>query len=237
MPVLLYDPTAPRKKWALTKFARDVWNPAHPKRLIARPKDGSGFNPDTPHVGEPARAFLREVQKVVGLPVTGKFDLATMQMILPIGARGRVMARAHAELGETEWPPGSNWGPVSEYIKAAGFNYGVPWCGCFVYWVLSHEGFKKLPLGAAAVESWLNYGSARKLLKPVSQSRSGDLWIWNFSGNIHAHIGFCDEGVKGNTAYYVDGNVGANGGTVTDSSRYASQIHAVIDLDKLWAVR
>lgn len=47
------------------------------------------------------------------------------------------------------------------------------------------------------------------------------------------HIGFCDEGVKGNMAYYIDGNVGNYGGQVTDSARPSSGIALVIDLVKL----
>jgi hypothetical protein len=228
------DPTAPRKKYALLKFVRDKWNPAHPNKQIARVE---GFDPESEYVGPPAREFLRNMQKAVGFTVTGKFDQATMLLILPPGLRGRVMARAHAELGETEWPPGSNWGPVAEYLKAAGIDFGAPWCAAFVYWVLRHENFAHLPAGPAAVASWLSFGQQHSLLKPVAKSVYGDLWIWEFGGNPHAHIGFCDEGVKGSLAYYIDGNVGANGGTVTDSTRYAYQIHAVIDLVKLAAVK
>jgi hypothetical protein len=233
-PSLPVDPMAPRKKYALLKFVRDTWNPKHPNKQIARV---AGFDPETEVVGEPAREFLRNMQRATGLTVTGKFDAATMLLILPPGLRGRVMARAHAELGESEWPPGSNWGPVAEYLKAAGINFGAPWCAAYVYWNLSRERFPHLPTGPAAVESWLNFGTQHKLLKPVAKSQFGDLWIWEFGGNVHAHIGFCDEGVKGYLAYYLDGNVGANGGTVTDAARSASQIHAVIDLEKLYSLK
>jgi len=236
MSPLAHNPTAPRKKYALLKFVRDQWNPAHPGKQIARVE---GFDPETEVIGEPCRDFLRNMQRAVGLPVSGQFDEATMRLLLPPGIRGQVMARAHAELGESEWPPGSNWGPVAEYIKAAGFSYGVPWCACFVFWVLTRTGFKRehLPSGPAAVESWLTFGNGHHLLKGAGESQQGDLWIWEFGGNPHAHIGFCDEGVKGNLAYFIDGNVGANGGTVTDSTRAAYQIHAVIDLVKLSQVK
>jgi hypothetical protein len=233
---LNHDPTAPRKKWALLKYVRDVWNPAHPNKQIARVP---GFDPDSEYVGPPAREFLKAMQRATGLQVTGTFNVETMTFLLPPGIRGRVMARAHAELGETEWPPGSNWGPVAEYLRAAGIPFGAPWCAAFTYWVLTHTGFARehLPSGPAAVESWLNFGTAKKLTKPVAKSVYGDLWIWEFGGNPHAHIGFCDEGVKGSMAWYLDGNVGANGGTVTDATRAAYQIHAVIDLVKLAAVK
>jgi hypothetical protein len=231
---LNHDPTAPRKKYALLKFARDQWNPKHPNKIIERIE---GFNPETEVIGEQAREFLRHMQAATGLPVTGKFDQATMLKLFPPNLRGRVMARAHAEVGETEWPPGSNWGPVKEYLLPLGITYGAPWCAAYVTWVLKKEGFMKFPPNPAYVPSWGEWATQKKIVKPHAQSKLGDLWCWNWDGGSLDHIGFCDEGIKGASAFYVDGNVGANGGTVTDAARPESGIALVIDLDRLRALK
>ena len=223
------DPTAPRKKYALLKWSRK-YNAANPAHRIATPH---GFNPEAKAIGTPARDFVRLMQRATGLPVTGQFDEATMRRLLPPGIRGAVMAKAHGQLGVHEWPDGSNSGPVRKYLEAAGYPWAGPWCAAFVTWVLKMCGFRRLPANPASVESWLEFGQAHGLLKPVAKSLHGDLWIWAFGGNPHAHIGFADEGVKGGIAYFLDGNVGDHGGTVTDSERAAYQIHAVIDLVKL----
>ena len=223
------DPTAPRKKYALLKWSRK-WNVRNPGRMVAAPH---GFNPESPHIGKPAREFVRAMQRATGLKVTGQFDEATMRHLLPPGIRGVVMAKAHAELGEHEWPPNSNNGPIVEYLHAVGISGGQPWCAAFVTWDLKECGFKHFPVNPAYAPSWLEFARHHGLLKPLDRSLPGDLWLWNWDGGLIDHIGFCDEGVKGATAYYLDGNVGAYGGSVTDAARPAGGIADVIDLVKL----
>lgn len=223
------DPTARRKKYALLKWVRrhNARNPAH---RIPKPK---GFNPETPRIGKPAREYLRAMQRATGMPVTGQFDEATMRRLFPPGIRGSVMARAHAELGTHEWPSGSNSGEVKRYLAAVGLGGGSPWCAAFVTWVLKKQGFTRFPPNPAFVPSWEEWGRARGLLKPHDLSKPGDLWIWDWDGGAGDHIGFCDEGIRGATAYYLDGNVGAYGGSVTDAARPEGGIAVVIDLVKL----
>ena len=230
---LHHDPRAELKKHALVRFVR-AWNVKNPGHQIATPP---GFNPDTGVIGLPAREFLKAMQQAVHLPVSGRFDLITMLKLLPPGIRGQTMARAHAEVGEHEWPPGSNMGPIVEYLHAVGLSGGYPWCAAFVTWCLRHEGFTHFPPNPAYVPSWGEWATQHKLTKPHAQSLMGDLWCWNWDGGALDHIGFCDEGIKGNMAWYVDGNVGAYGGTVTDSERPESGIALVIDLVKLKALR
>lgn len=232
------DPTAPRKKYALIKWVRR-WNHAHPSRAIARPE---GFDPETEVVGEPARELLRAMQRAAGLEVTGRFDGPTMLRFFPMTVRGRVMAKAHSELGVHEWPPYSNRGEVLKYLKAAGIPFGAPWCASFVTWVLKECGFKKFPSNPASAWDWYLFGKRHDLLRPVAKSEPGDLWGWEWSRDfkgggsdgMYDHIGFCDDRKPGDqVAYYLDGNVGANGGTVTAASRSAAYIAYVIDLEKL----
>jgi hypothetical protein len=226
---LPYDPRAQRKKYALLRFAR-AWNVKNPSHEIVEPP---GFDPETDVIGTPAREFVRNMQRVMRLPITGNFDHLTLLKLFPPSIRGHVMARAHAEVGEHEWPPGSNRGEIVEYLKAVGLSGGYPWCAAFVTWVLKKEGFEHFPGNPAYVPSWGEWAKAKGLTKPHMKSQLGDLWCWNWNGGALDHIGFCDEGVKGSMAWFVDGNVGAYGGSVTDSARPESGIALVIDLVKL----
>ena len=228
---MTHDPTAPRKKYALRKWVRK-YNARNPQRRILTP---GGFNPDSERVGTPARELLRSMQRAAALPVTGKFDQRTMARLLPPGVRGRVMARAHAELGEHEWPPASNRGAIEEYLAAVGLGGGYAWCAAFVTWDLKHEvPHLRLPANPAYVPSWLEFAKDHGLLKPVSKSLKGDLWIWNWDGGTPDHIGFCDDtNPRDPVAYYLDGNVGAYGGSGTNAARPANGIQACVDLVKL----
>ena len=229
------NPNAPRRKYALLKWVRN-FNAKNPGRTIATP---DGFDPETEVVGDPAREFLRAMQRVAGLSTTGQFDHATMVKLLPPGIRGEVMARAHAEVGEHEWPPGSNMGEIVEYLHSVGLGGGYPWCAAFATWVLKKEGFKHFPPNPASADSWGKWAKSKGCTKPVRNSMRGDLWCWEWGNNdgMLDHIGFVDEGVKGTQAWYLDGNVGAYGGSVTDAARSVSAVAVTIDLVRLRALK
>jgi hypothetical protein len=58
---------------------------------------------------------------------------------------------AVAQIGVKEQPAGSNWGPkIQDWIRAAGYDSPVPWCGCFVNACIMAGG---LPSGAG----WIGY--------------------------------------------------------------------------------
>lgn len=231
------DHTAPRKKWRLLKWSRN-WNKRNPDKLVEKPQ---GFNPKSKRVGRPAREFVRRMQRATYLPVSGQFDEATMRRLFPPSLRGRVMAIAHSQLGVHEWPSGSNSGPVRNYLEAAGYPWAGPWCAAFVTWVLLKAGVKRSAMpsyGLASVEAWLDYARKRDCLKPVNQSKMGDLWVWGFSGNPHAHIAFCDDtNMADPEADGLDGNVGNYGGQVTHTSRSEGMITACVDVVKLSRLR
>lgn len=226
------DVTASRKKHALLKWVRAYNAKNAAQHRIAMP---AGFDPDTDTVGEPAREFIKRMQRATGMQVTGQFDRAVMRRILPPGIRGEVMARVHSQVGEHEWPPGSNMGEIVKYLHSVGLGGGYPWCAAFVTWNLHEEGFKHFPPGPASADSWGRWAKQKGITKPRSESKFGDLWCWEWgnSDGMLDHIGFCDEGIRGTTAFYVDGNVGAYGGSVTDAARAAGNIAVVIDLVKL----
>jgi len=229
------DPTATRKKFLLARYVKR-FNERNPTRRIPIPAKFD-YNPN--YVGEAARELLRSMQGATGLDVTGYFNKPTMRKLLPPGIRGEVMACVHAEVGEHEWPPSSNMGEIVKYLHSVGLGGGYPWCAAFATWVLKEEGFKHFPPGPASADSWGRWAQQKGITKPRNASLFGDLWCWEWgnSDGMLDHIGFCDEGINGVTAYYVDGNVGAYGGSVTDASRAAGNIAVTIDLVKLHNLR
>jgi len=240
------DPTAQRKKYALVRWFRE-YNAKHPAAPLHywRPQGSatSPFDPETPKVGTPARETLKIMQRACKLEhISGQFDRATMAILLPPkpNIRHDVMATAMSQLGIHETPDGSNWGPVAKYLGAAGIGGPGAWCAAFVTWDLLDSGFRRaqLPGNPAWVPAWEDWGRKHSLLVPARESRLGDLWIWNWDGGQADHIGLCDDTKPGDpVAYYLDGNVGAHGGSVTEGSRPASGIEVVISLEKLWALR
>lgn len=230
MPAKL-DHTAPRKKYRLLGFSRR-WNKKHPHNRIEKPE---GFDPKTKRVGSYAREFVRRMQEATGLPVTGKFDEATLRLLFPPGVRGQVMAVAHSQLGLHEWPAGSNWGPIKKFLKAIGLGPGNPWCAAFVCWVLRHAGYTgPLPSSPGWVDAWVELARKHGCLKDVDASKLGDLWVWGFGSDPTAHIGFCDDkNMNDPEADGLDGNVGDYGGEVTHVTRSEAQITYCIDLVKL----
>jgi len=227
------DLTAPRKKTRLKRWIQR-YNKKHPQRKLHFP---TGFNTKSPKVGEPARDTIELMQRAAHAPhISRQFDEWTMKMLFPPSLRGRVMAIAHSQLGIHEWPSGSNSGPVRKYLEAAGYPWAGPWCAAFVTWVLLKAGVKRaaLPANPASVESWLNHARAKGCLKSINESKMGDLWVWGFGGNPHAHLAFCDDtNMADPEADGLDGNVGGYGGMVTHTARSEGLITACIDLTKL----
>jgi hypothetical protein len=227
------DFTATRKKFLLKRFIMQ-YNKDHPNKPIVIPEK---FDPSIPYIGETARDLLKVMQKASRLEVTGFFNKPTMLKLLPPGIRGEVMSIAHAELGVHEWPPSSNRGEVLKYLKSAGIPFGAPWCVSFVYWVLIQAGFKRehLPSGPASTPNWHLFAKSHGCIKPVRLSEYGDIWLWEWNNGdgMLDHGGFCDDGIEGMIAYYLDGNVGAYGGSVTDSQRSVANVAYCIDLVKL----
>lgn len=107
--------------------------------------------------------------------------------------RSRAVDVALKEVGVTESPAGSNWGPrVSQYLRAAGINFPAPWCAAFVTWVLGRIGYVVTTPGPASVESWVVWGG--KHGKIVQRPFRGDLVCYDWDGNRwYDHIGFVDR--------------------------------------------
>lgn len=226
--------TGHRKKFLLKRYVL-LRNKKNPQHLI---HIAEGFNEKNDHIGDPARTTLKAMQRMTGIPATGRFDLATMRKLLPPGIRGEVMAIAHSQLGVHEWPPGSNSGEVRKYLTAAGYPWAGAWCVSFIYWDLLQADFKRehLPSGPASTPNWATFARAHGCTKPISKSLPGDIWLyeWGNGDGMLDHGAFCDDpNPRDPTGLSLDGNVGAYGGSVTQVARPAGSIAVCIDLVKL----
>lgn len=140
--------------------------------------------------------------------------------------REKALLEALQELGVTEQPAGSNWGPrVSQYLKSAGLSFPAPWCMAFVNWSYRQAGLDLEHPNEASVGFFLDWGRRNGWVveKPVP----GDIVCYQFtSDNWPDHVGIVKDvgvgrivAVEGNTAYGDD----ANGGKVMLRSRSTSR--------------
>lgn len=118
----------------------------------------------------------------------------------------KVMAWAKKQVGTTESPAGSNWGPqIGEWIKYTGYTGPVFWCGCFACYGVCNIGKAKIPvrirLGYTGyITADANAGVNGLTAVPFSSARAGDIVVYSFD-----HIGLVDR-VDGDTLYTVEGN-------------------------------
>lgn len=62
------------------------------------------------------------------------------------GGAGKAVKWAKNQIGTTESPPYSNWGPeIGEWIKYTGYSGPVYWCGCFVCYAVVKVGGANIP--------------------------------------------------------------------------------------------
>ena len=156
----------------------------------------------------------------------------------------KVIAVAREELGNTEYPPGSNRVKYWEPWGAAW--QGQPWCVAFLWWCFREAGEGKAFFGGGKTAScgtlfrW--YREQGKTV-PVEDVQPGDIVILNFSGTKDTqHCGLVVDvspvvcpatgapsyifTVEGNTAPGLEGSQD-NGGCVALKQRAYRQIVAV----------
>ena len=145
----------------------------------------------------------------------------------------KVIAVARGELGNTEFPPGSN---LQKYGEAYGLN-GVPWCLQFLWWCCREAGESAAFFAGAKTAScgtFLRWYTEQGQTVPVSAAQPGDVVILNFSGTTDTqHCGLIWnvrkhylQTYEGNTSPGAEGSQD-NGGCVADKVRYPSQIVGV----------
>lgn len=146
------------------------------------------------------------------------------KLLTPHGPDAAVKAAAR-DIGKTEVPYGSNWGPyVSKVIKFTGYTGPVYWCGCAVCWWVVKKA-------AAVVPTRIRLGYAGYIgadarantngLRAVSSPQKGAIGtLWNYE-HIVLITGPAVNGmvptIEGNTSA-TDGSQ-SNGGGVFRKSR------------------
>lgn len=149
----------------------------------------------------------------------------------------KVLEVARGELGQTEYPAGSN---LTKYGAVYGTN-GVPWCVIFLWWVFHQVGERMAFFGGGQTASCgmlLRWYREQGLTVPVEQVQPGDIVILNFHGTKDTeHCGLVTK-VSGRRIDVdtleittIEGNTSdksqSNGGKVCEKTRYPSQIVAV----------
>jgi hypothetical protein len=142
------------------------------------------------------------------------------------------LAFAAKQIGTTESPAGSNWGPkIGGWIKTAGYDGPVPWCGCFV-------NAACMAGGVSSGAGWIGYTPA--IITHAKNGRGG--WSWHTNsepgdlilfdtpgGDAAVHVGMVetplagahDKTIEGNTSSGPGGSQ-ANGGGVFRRDRSSS---------------
>lgn len=144
-----------------------------------------------------------------------------------------IIATARAEIGTTEWPPGSN---RQKYGRTFGAD-GVAWCGYFAAWVflqngidlrqwVRNVGYTPTLYGDLAGRGW---GVPRHTIAP------GDLVFFDFPGarNRIEHVGIASRHTDGRTVTTIDGNTSAtgsqsNGGQVLERTRPIAHVAGAV---------
>lgn len=108
------------------------------------------------------------------------------------------------QIGVSETPSGSNWGPkVSEYLAAAGVKVPAPWCAAFIEWGMQKIGKK----GAGAyVPSW---NVPAKVVRHPIRGDLGLIWFPNLKR--YAHIYCVSERISSSSVRTIEGNSNISG--------------------------
>ncbi len=150
------------------------------------------------------------------------------------GARAAVRW-ARSKIGIHEKPRLSNWGhPVQDWIKFAGFDFAVKWCGCFVAFAVVKKGGANVPdRKRLALDTAINAdidagrnGFTRAV--SVDNARRGDIATFDFH-----HIALVAGPTRNGMIHTIDGNTSAsdgtnnNGGEVAEHRRPVSEVTRV----------
>lgn len=150
----------------------------------------------------------------------------------------QVIKIARGDIGETEWPAGSNRTVFGERF---GMN-GQPWCVIWLWDVFQRAGERMAFFGGGKTASCtilLRWYREQGLTVPVEDVQTGDIVILNFHGKKEPeHCGLVVEphwhqDASLDYAYTIEGNtsegngIQSNGGCVALKRRYPHQIVAV----------
>lgn len=116
------------------------------------------------------------------------------------------VAVAHTQIGQAEFPPGSNESPrIAEYRSAVQGAVVGPWCADFASWCAAQAG---IPLGEAgegfqsvgALWEWAER-SGRAIPAEEGSPAPGDLIVWGSE-----HVGIIESVDPDGTIHTIEGN-------------------------------
>jgi len=117
-----------------------------------------------------------------------------------------IVQLAQGELGQAEFPPGSNDSPrIAEYRKATAGSGVGPWCAYFTSWLANQAG---MPLGDSGqgfgrvddVYAWAQRVGRAVPNGPGATPRPGDLIVWD------EHIGVVEQVLPDGRIQTIEGN-------------------------------
>lgn len=117
-----------------------------------------------------------------------------------------LIEKALSQLGNSEQPKGSNWGPsVKKYLNSVGINFPASWCMAFVYWCArdtSNDTGNPNPLikTGGVLNQWRKIDAKYKHSSPAA----GDIFIMDFGKGL-GHTGIVEK-VVGDTIHTIEGN-------------------------------
>lgn len=144
----------------------------------------------------------------------------------------QILNLAKAQIGITEYPPGSNkvkYNTAYYGTEVSGSAY--PWCCTFIWWLFRQQNSEVLFYGGgktASCTTLMRYYKQHSQFH-ASAPQPGDLVFFNFDGNPSdaEHIGIV-EAINGNIIITIEGNTGtandANGGAVMRRERRSNVI-------------
>lgn len=116
------------------------------------------------------------------------------------------VAAARTQVGQAEFPPGSNESPrITEYRSAVQGAVVGPWCADFASWCAAQAG---IPLGengegfqsVGALWEWAE-GSGRAIPASAGPPQPGDLIVWGSE-----HVGIVESVDPDGTIHTIEGN-------------------------------
>lgn len=144
----------------------------------------------------------------------------------------RVLSAARAEIGVTEYPPGTNKVKYNSWYygkEVSGASY--PWCCVFVCWVFHQAGLDGLVRRTGGCTTLMNWFKNRGQLVDPREARPGDVAFFQFDKDAYAdHVGIVERATA-DGVYAIEGNTSRasndNGGAVMRRFRSRNCIMAV----------
>lgn len=179
--------------------------------LFPSQQDGQKKTPE--REGEGVFAKTRCIQPSAHMPIVAFVPPKAYQHTRSTDA---AVDTAHAHIGVTERPPGSNRGAaVERFLASVGLSGGYAWCAAFTSYALQQGGATGPVKDDGSVirsAGTRDYLGATTLIEPhaVAQGRTsvpeGSLVVWSVRGSWRGHIGIVSTRWSGRCGQTIEGN-------------------------------